>query len=85
MNDCRACAQAAASTAIAMGDPYYPGATGQYSLTQYYKRPERYEDVPRREDIGCDWPYAARRYNGSGPNSYHYQTRILLRLAGRDW
>ncbi|MDX1710514.1 MAG: peptidoglycan-binding domain-containing protein [Rhodovibrionaceae bacterium] len=85
MTDCRACAQEAERRTIEMGEPYYPGAAGRYRLTQYYRSPERYRDVPARAAIGCDWPYAARRYNGSGPNSYHYQTRILLRLAGREW
>ena len=37
--------------------------------------------VPDRAEFGCDWPYAVRRYNGSGPDSYHYQTTILLKLA----
>ena len=25
-------------------------------------------------------PYAVRRYNGSGVNSYHYQAQVLLRV-----
>jgi hypothetical protein len=33
-----------------------------------------------RAEIPCDWPYAVRRYNGSGINSYHYQVRILRYL-----
>ena len=28
----------------------------------------------------CDWPYAARQYNGAGLNSYHYQIAILKSL-----
>jgi hypothetical protein len=36
--------------------------------------------VPDRKQFGCDWPYAARRYNGSGVNSYHYQAQVLLRI-----
>jgi hypothetical protein len=83
MRDCRNCAAAAPTATIEMGAPYHEGAAGRYRFTRYYRSPEIYEQVPRRETIGCDWPYAARRYNGSGTNSYHYQTRILLRLAGR--
>jgi hypothetical protein len=26
------------------------------------------------------WPYAVRRYNGAGVNSYHYQAQVLLRV-----
>jgi len=29
------------------------------------------------KNIECDWPYAARRYNDSGINAYHYQVRVL--------
>ena len=39
-----------------------------------------YDAVPVRAKIGCDWPYAVRRYNGSGVNSYHYQTRIMRKV-----
>jgi hypothetical protein len=37
--------------------------------------------VPDRAKLGCDWPYAVRRYNGSGVNSYHYQYQVLQRLT----
>ena len=30
-----------------------------------------------RRNFECDWPYAVRRYNGSGPNSYSYQALVL--------
>jgi hypothetical protein len=36
--------------------------------------------VPDRADFQCDWPYAVRRYNGGGPNSFNYQAIILLNL-----
>jgi hypothetical protein len=48
--------------------------------TQYH--PETaYSRVPDRAQLGCDWPYAVRRYNGSGVNSYHYQFQVLQRLT----
>ena len=37
--------------------------------------------VPNRATLGCDWPYAVRRYNGSGVDSYHYQFQVLKRLT----
>jgi hypothetical protein len=37
--------------------------------------------VPDRAALGCDWPYAVRRYNGSGVDSYHYQFQVLERLT----
>jgi len=36
------------------------------------------------KNIPCDWPYAVRRYNGSGLNSYHYQAKILLNVLAAD-
>jgi len=48
--------------------------------TQYYST-AAYHEVPVRSKFGCDWPYAVRRYNGSGPNSYHYQARVLQHLV----
>jgi peptidoglycan hydrolase-like protein with peptidoglycan-binding domain len=80
MRDCKACALAAGRVTITEGTPVYAGATTTMQPTQYYKS-SSYADVPNRADFGCDWPYAARRYNGSGVNSYHYQARILKNLA----
>ncbi len=60
----------------------YAGSSHRYRPTQYHPK-ERYEGVPRRKNIPCDWPYAARRYNGAGVNSYHYQTQALLRILKR--
>jgi hypothetical protein len=56
--------------------PYYEGSSYFFKPTQYYKK-SSYASVPIRANIECDWPYAARRYNGAGINSYHYQVRIL--------
>jgi hypothetical protein len=76
LRDCQACLREATSTDIAVGTPFYARSSG---AMQYYKKLP-YRGVPRRKDIPCDWPYAARRYNGSGVNSYHYQTIVLLNL-----
>jgi hypothetical protein len=36
--------------------------------------------IKARKNVPCDWPYAARRYNGPGINSYHYQTIVLRNI-----
>ena len=80
LRDCRRCALAAGTENITAGvTPLYPGAGQTYEPTQYYAQAS-YTGVPVRQRLGCDWPYAARRYNGSGMNSYHYQVRILKNL-----
>ena len=79
MRDCRRCAEEAGKRDIAAGMPVYAGASETYQPTQYYKSAS-YSGVPVRADFLCDWPYALRRYNGSGVNSYHYQARVLLNL-----
>jgi len=79
MRDCRACAAAAGKLEIERGTPAYAGASFGYQPDQYYPS-ALYRGVPDRADFACDWPYAARRYNGSGNDSFHYQTRILLNL-----
>ncbi len=81
LTDCLQCCVDAGSRDIHEGDRYYaakPGMTqpGTMQPTPYYASAE-YTNIPKRENIGCDWPYAVRRYNGSGPNSYHYQARVL--------
>jgi hypothetical protein len=82
LQDCRQCAIDAGTVVIQKGvTPLFRGSVQTYEATQYYPRAS-YADVPNREKIGCDWPYAARRYNGSGINSYHYQVRILKNLLG---
>jgi len=80
MTDCRACLASAGATDIQAGvTRFYAGASRLYEPTRYH--PETgYTGVPVRAKIGCDWPYAARRYNGGGLDSYHYQTQVLLRV-----
>lgn len=81
MVDCQACVAAAGSRSIRPGLPVFPGSSTTWAPTQYYGTAS-YDDVPVREKLGCDWPYAVRRYNGAGINSYHYQTKVLKHLAG---
>ncbi len=64
---------------IADGTPLYEGSQKSYHADSYYPSAD-YGSVPDRADFLCDWPYAARRYNGSGLDSFHYQTRILRNL-----
>jgi hypothetical protein len=59
--------------------PLYRGAGETWQPTEYYHSAD-YSGVPDRAQFPCDWPYAARRYNGGGINSYHYQMRILLNV-----
>lgn len=79
MSDCANCARETSKVNIVRGTPAYRGASISYQPTQYYPS-AIYLNVPNRADFPCDWPYAARRYNGAGVNSYHYQTRVLLNL-----
>lgn len=80
MKDCKACALSAGLQPIVPGiTPFYSGADGIYQTTQYYN-PVPVKTVPVRANLGCDWPYAARRYNGSGVNSYWYQALVLNHL-----
>jgi peptidoglycan hydrolase-like protein with peptidoglycan-binding domain len=67
MSACRECLAAAGTTEIALAP------------TQYH-RESVYRGVPVRKNLGCDWAYAVRRYNGAGVNSYHYQAQVLLRV-----
>ncbi|HME00304.1 MAG TPA: peptidoglycan-binding domain-containing protein [Terriglobia bacterium] len=80
MKDCRQCALDAGTVNIQAGStPLYPGSRETYQPTPNYPTAS-YQNVPVRQAIGCDWPYAARRYNGAGMDSYHYQVRILRNL-----
>jgi hypothetical protein len=78
--DCKQCMIDAGQQNIREGvTRFYRGSKHTFEPTPYYKRAD-YEAVPIRKNVACDWPYAARRYNGSGINSYHYQTIILKNL-----
>lgn len=80
LKDCKQCLLDAGTVNIQSGiTPLHASTAHTYEPTQYYATAS-YSDVPRREKIGCDWPYAVRRYNGAGVNSYHYQVRILKHL-----
>lgn len=80
MNDCRNCAITAGLRTLREGEPVYPGAAITWGPTSYYAD-RGYAQVPNRAGFFCDWPYAARRYNGGGLNSFHYQARILRNLV----
>jgi hypothetical protein len=83
MKDCKQCLLAAGKEDVAEGTPVFAAATTRFASTQYYdmaRDADVYRGVPVRAEIPCDWPYAVRRYNGSGINSYHYQVRILRHL-----
>ena len=79
MRDCVNCLQQAGTQNIVAGEtPVYEGSSSTYEQTQYHEG--SYSNVPVRKNIPCDWPYAVRRYNGSGPNSYDYQAELLLKV-----
>ncbi len=80
MTACRGCLASAGTVTIKAGlTRLYAGAARVYEPTQYHAETE-YPGVPIRAAIDCDWPYAVRRYNGGGMDSYHYQTQVLLRV-----
>ena len=79
MTDCSRCA-GEHLVDIAPGAPLYRGATETLHPTRYHPETS-YTRVPERATLGCDWPYAVRRYNGSGVDSYHYQYQVLGRLT----
>ena len=79
MTDCLRCAGEALVDVDAT-TPLYPSTTETLHPTEYH--PETtYKKIPDRAKLGCDWPYAVRRYNGSGVNSFHYQYEVLRRLT----
>jgi len=80
MKDCTQCMRDAGQMDIQEGStPVYQGSQVTFIPTQYYKKAS-YSGVPVRKNIGCDWPYAVRRYNGAGINSYHYQAIVLKNI-----
>lgn len=80
LQDCQACArEAGAMDIVEQVTHWYEGSDQTFYPTQYYPQAS-YTQVPIRKNFPCDWPYAARRYNGSGINSYHYQVIILKNL-----
>ncbi len=82
MTDCENCARHAGSQDIRENvTTWYQGTASTYRSTQYYDY-DRLDcsGVPVRRNFECDWPYAVRRYNGSGPNSYSYQALVLKKL-----
>lgn len=77
LNDCKACLVAAGTVRIQAGvTPLYAGSSQTFAATANY-REASYAAVPDRTRLDCDWPYAMRRYNGAGVDSYHYQARVL--------
>ena len=82
MTDCENCARDAGTQDIQENvTTWYQGTASTYRSTQYYDYDELdFTGVPLRKNFECDWPYAVRRYNGSGPNSYNYQALVLKKL-----
>jgi len=79
MRACKDCAIEAGKVDIGPGTPLYHGSSQTYGQAKYYSNPS-YTGVPDRAAFLCDWPYAVRRYNGSGPDSFNYQAKILTNL-----
>ena len=79
MRDCKACAVEAGTTDIIASTPFCEGSSETYGQAPLYPSPH-YIGVPVRAAFQCDWPYAVRRYNGSGANSYNYQAIVLRNL-----
>jgi len=80
LTDCKNCAIQAGTQEIRAGvTPLYPGSATTFQPSSFHQE-TTYTGVPVRGSIGCDWPYAVRRYNGSGMDSYHYQVQVLTRL-----
>lgn len=81
MTDCRQCLLDAGFEDLRAGvTPLFQGSPKAYEPTGLRDKFTIYSGVPVRKAIGCDWPYAVRRYNGSGMDSYHYQAQVLLHL-----
>ena len=80
MKDCTQCMVDAGQQKVKEGvTPIYQGSSFKFVPTEYYGSGS-YDSVPIRKNVPCDWPYAARRYNGAGNNSYHYQAIVLRNI-----
>ena len=79
MKECRQCMVDSGQQNIAEGDPVFKNSSIRFEPTTYYRKAS-YSSIPLRKNVGCDWPYASRRYNGAGINSYHYQAIILTNV-----
>jgi hypothetical protein len=79
LTDCVRCASERLID-IDAATPLHPGTAETLRPTAYHPD-TTYKKVPDRARLGCDWPYAVRRYNGSGVNSFHYQYEVLQRLT----
>jgi peptidoglycan hydrolase-like protein with peptidoglycan-binding domain len=79
MLDCARCATESRVN-IDATTPLHAQTTETLQPTSYHPETS-YRNIPDRSKLGCDWPYAVRRYNGSGINSYHYQFQVLQRLT----
>ncbi len=84
MRACKECIAAAGTRDIVMGTPVFPGATLMWQPSPPAHPETGYTGVPCREKLPCDWPYAVRRYNGGGINSYHYQAKVMQHLAAEE-
>jgi peptidoglycan hydrolase-like protein with peptidoglycan-binding domain len=80
LRDCRDCAAQAPKLTIRADTPVIAGSAMKYGDQELY-REYPLTGVPDRASFPCDWPYAARRYNGGGALSYNYQSRILRNLV----
>jgi peptidoglycan hydrolase-like protein with peptidoglycan-binding domain len=80
MTDCAACVLAAGAHSLATGTPVFDGSATLWGPTRFHEE-TGYTEVPRRDRFDCDWPYAVRRYNGGGLDSFHYQAQVLKHLA----
>ena len=79
LSACQGCARTARKLDIGPATPLFHLSAQTYGQATDYRDPS-YAGTPDRADFPCDWPYAVRRYNGGGPNSFNYQARVLRNL-----
>jgi hypothetical protein len=81
LRDCDNClAEVGVQNLVKDITPLFPGSPSTYQPTALRNRFTEYDGVPVRARFECDWPYAVRRYNGGGMDSFHYQAQVLLNL-----